>query len=95
MTRQITGTAGAVLLLTIHMNAECASAARLNRPLADQPTQQLNQQELEQMQSGTGANSQSGAAELNRQQLEQPGPPQIPPRGAFPPPPPALPYAPR
>jgi hypothetical protein len=94
MTRQITGTAGAILLLATHMNAGWASAARLNRPLADQLTQQFNQQELEQMQSGNGANSQSGADQLNRQQLEQRGTPPIPPRGAFPPPA-ELPYSPR
>jgi hypothetical protein len=86
------------VLLTTQISAVSASAAPLNRPLADELTRQFNQQELEQLQSGdAGAYSQPGANQLNRQQLDQPGT-TSPPAGIFrvviPPPPewPQLPH---
>jgi hypothetical protein len=45
-----TTSAAAVLLTT--MSAIPASARPVNRPLADELTRQLNQKELEQLQSG-------------------------------------------
>jgi hypothetical protein len=63
--------AAAVLLST--MSAMPASAKPVNRPLADELTRQLNQKELEQLQSGaTATYSQPGADQLNRQQLDEP-----------------------
>jgi hypothetical protein len=71
MLRRITS--AAAVLLTAHLSAVSASAAPVNRPLADELTRQFNQQELEQLQSGAGAYSQTGADQLNRQQLDQSG----------------------
>jgi hypothetical protein len=73
MMHRIAGTSSAaVVLLTTHMSAVSASAAPVNRPLADELTRQFNQKELEQLESGAAVYSQTDADQLNRQQLDQP-----------------------
>ena len=74
----------AALFATV-VSARPASADTVDRARADQLTQQMNQQELEQMESGAvGPNSH--ADQLNGRQLDAPPPP--------PPPPPAWSYPP-
>jgi hypothetical protein len=87
-------TAAAAAMFAAHMGAASASAAPVNRPLADELTRQFNQKELEQLQSGdASAYSQPGADQLNRHQLGEPG--AIPPPAGMPPPQPGGSYPPR
>jgi hypothetical protein len=67
-------TTSAAALLTVLISAVSASAAQVNRPLADELTRQFNQQELEQMQAGdASAYLQPDAYRISRHQLDQPG----------------------
>jgi Spy/CpxP family protein refolding chaperone len=89
MRRTLAAISAVAVLPTIHVSAMAASAKSVNRPLADQLTRQFNQQELEQLQPGGGTYPQSGAGQLNRQQLGGPGTPLPPPgisRSVMPPP---------
>lgn len=66
-----------------HANRRPAGSAHVDRALADQLTNQLNQREVQQMRSARGRIEPGrGAEELNREQLEQPG--GTPPAGAPP-----------
>lgn len=94
MMRAIATIAGATVLLAASMSATPASALPVNRPLADQFTQQYNQQELQQLQASearvyTPARiySQTHTVQINEQPL---GPAEAPP-----PPPPRPLYAPQ
>ena len=91
--RALARTAGAAgVLLATSISATPASAQRVNRPLADQLTQQYNQQELHQLQAGDArVYPPSGAVPIN-------GQPPPPPAASLPPlagPPPAWSYLPR
>lgn len=76
MMRAITRTAGiSTVLLAASMTAAPANALSVNRPLADQFTQQYNQEELQQLQAGDArAYSQPGPVRINAQ---PPGPPEV------------------
>lgn len=86
MIHRVIETAGAAVLLAAGIGAVSASAAPVNRPLADELTQQLNQRELRQMQaSDVTIYAPGDTGRVYSVPRDQPGtPPQ--PAGLYPPP---------